>query len=335
MTTYAHGGDVNNFAAHCGCSVSEVIDLSSNINFITPTVDFSSVTLNAYPSYERLTETLAEHYGVTSEELELFNGGSSAIFTLLRCFDNATCTIYSPAYLEYKKASHLHGKKVCLINRFEAMDAEVEENSLVIFVNPSTPDGHYYEIDTLMERWKQKNCTILIDESFLEFCGGKSAARYLQTYDNLYVLKSQTKFYGCAGVRVGIVLSSRENIRILRAKEPLWKISVLDSHFLITALADELFRSQSRELNAEAKTYLKTILENSPLFEEVFVSDANFFLVRLVSMGAMEFQEKLRPHRIMVRDCSNFDFLDGRYVRIAVKSISDLKRFEEVLCLLK
>jgi threonine-phosphate decarboxylase len=52
-------------------------------------------------------------------------------------------------------------------------------------------------------------------------------------------------------------------------------------------------------------------------------------------MGAMEFQEKLRPHRIMVRDCSNFDFLDGRYVRIAVKSISDLKRFEEVLCLLK
>ncbi len=328
MTIYGHGGDVNNFAAHCGCKPEEVIDLSSNINFITPTVDFSSVTLNSYPIYERLTETLASHYGVQSEQLELFNGGSSAIFSLMRFFDNPTCTIYSPAYLEYKKAALLHGKKVILLNRFEFLDAEIEENSLVIFVNPSTPDGHYYGIETLMERWSAKNCTILIDESFLEFCGGASATRYLHTYDKLYVLKSQTKFYGCAGVRVGIVLSSRENIGLLRAKEPLWKISALDSHFLITALADEPFRARSYALNDEAKRYLKAILENSPLFEEVFESDANFFLVRLASMNSRELQEKLLPHRIMVRDCSNFDFLDERYVRIAVKEKEALKRFE-------
>jgi threonine-phosphate decarboxylase len=331
MSIYAHGGDVNNFAAHCGCSASEVIDLSSNINFITPTVDFSGVLLNAYPTYEQLTEVLARHYDVNPDEVELFNGGSSAIFSLMRLFDNPTCTIYSPAYLEYKKSALLHGKKINLINRFEAMDAEVEENSLVIFVNPSTPDGRYYEIDTLMEKWKQKNCTILIDESFLEFCEAESATGYLQTYDKLYVLKSQTKFYGCAGVRVGIVLSSRENIRILKAKEPLWKISVLDSHFLITALADESFRVCSYTMNAEAKKYLKTILENSPLFEEVLESDANFFLVRLASMDAKAFQEKLILHKIMVRDCSNFDFLDERTVRIAVKSISELKRFAEAV----
>lgn len=335
MSTYAHGGDINAFAAQCACTAEEVIDLSSNINFITPTVDFSSVILNAYPSYEKLTETLASHYSVHSDELELFNGGSSAIFALLRFFDNPTCTIYSPAYLEYKKAALLHGKKVCLINRFEAMDAEVEENSLVIFVNPSTPDGRYYAIETLMERWSAKNCTILIDESFLEFCGGESATRYLPTYDKLYVLKSQTKFYGCAGVRVGIVLSSRENIRALREKEPLWKISALDSHFLINALADEPFRAQSHLLNAEAKRYLKTLLENSPLFEAVLDSDANFFLVRLASISAKEFQEKLIPYRIMVRDCSNFDFLDEAYVRIAVKDIKALMRFEEALCSLK
>jgi threonine-phosphate decarboxylase len=331
MTTYAHGGDVNNFAAHCGCAHEEVIDLSSNINFITPSVDFSGVSLNAYPTYERLTETLAEHYGVTSEELELFNGGSSAIFALLRFFDNPTCTIYSPAYLEYKKASHLHGKKVCLINRFEAMNTEVEENSLVIFVNPSTPDGHYYATQTLIEQWSAKSCTILIDESFLEFCGVESATRYFQTYDKLYVLKSQTKFYGCAGVRVGIVLSSRENIGLLKTKEPLWKISALDSHFLITALKDEPFRTRSYTLNAEAKAYLKTLLDHSPLFEEVWKSDANFFLVRLAHMNAREFQDRLIPHRIMVRDCSNFDFLDEQFVRIAVKSIAELKRFEEAI----
>ncbi|MFA5215144.1 aminotransferase class I/II-fold pyridoxal phosphate-dependent enzyme [Sulfuricurvum sp.] len=335
MTTYGHGGDVNGFAQRCGCAPEEVVDLSSNINFITPSVDFSSVPLNAYPTYERLTEALAEYYRVNPDEMELFNGGSSAIFSLLRFFDNPTCTIYSPAYLEYRKASHLYGKKIALIDRFEAMDTEVEENSLVIFVNPSTPDGHYYEIDVLIEKWSAKNCTILIDESFLEFCGGESATRYLQTYDKLYVLKSQTKFYGCAGIRVGIILSTRDNIRALREKEPLWKISALDSHFLITALADEPFRILSHEQNRQAKEYLAVILGSSPLFEQVFESDANFFLVHLASMSATEFQEKLLPHRIMVRDCSNFDFLDERYVRIAVKDIKSLMRFEGALCSLR
>ncbi|MCL4432290.1 MAG: histidinol-phosphate aminotransferase family protein [Epsilonproteobacteria bacterium] len=331
MNLFAHGGDVNAFATHCGCTPQEVIDLSSNINFIIPSVDFGTVTLNAYPNYEKLTQTLADYYNVHSDELELFNGGSSAIFSLMRIFDHPTCTIYSPAYLEYKKAALAYGKKVHLINRFESINTEVSENALVIFVNPSTPDGHYYDLDVLMKQWMSKNCTILIDESFLEFCGEESVSRYLKTYDKLYVLKSQTKFYGCAGVRVGIVLSSRENIGLLKVKEPLWKISALDSHFLITALADKPFRARSHTLNAEAKTYLKTILNHSSLFEKVFESDANFFLVRLAHMNAQEFQEKLLPHRIMVRDCSNFDFLDERYVRIAVKSVSDLKRFDEAI----
>lgn len=328
MTTYAHGGDVNAFAAHYGCAPEEVIDLSSNINFITPSVDFTTVPLNAYPDYEKLTQTLADYYNIRPDELELFNGGSSAIFSLMRFFDHPACTIYSPAYLEYKKAALVCGKKVHLINRFDDAAQDVEDGSLVIFVNPSTPDGRYYDVDALMKQWIAKNCTVLIDESFLEFCGRASVTRYLQTYDKLYVLKSQTKFYGCAGVRVGIVLSSPNNIAALRAKEPLWKISALDGHFLITALKDEPFRVQSHVLNAKAKTYLKNLLENSPLFEEVFESDANFFLARLASMSAKEFQEKLLPRKIMVRDCSNFDFLDERYVRIAVKSIAELKRFE-------
>lgn len=331
MTPYEHGGDVAAFACRAGCAVDDVIDLSSNINLITPAVDFSALSLNAYPDYGELTETLALHYGVRSDELELFNGGSSAIFSLMRFFDPPLCTIYSPAYLEYKKAALLHGKTLRLIDRFESMDAEVEENSLVIFVNPSTPDGRYYDIDALMKRWIAKECTILIDESFLEFCGGQSASRHLQTYDKLYVLKSQTKFYGCAGVRVGIVLSRSENIRVLRETEPLWKISALDGHFLISALHNEVFHERSHSLNAEAKTYLKTLLEHSPLFERVYPSDANFFLVRLASMSAREFQEKLVPHRIMVRNCSNFDFLDERYVRIAVKDLEALKQFDKAI----
>ena len=66
----------------------------------------------------------------------------------------------------------------------------VEENSFVIFVNPSTPDGQLYDINILMEYWMSQNCTILVDESFLDFTNGESMIKYIKEYDKLYILKS-------------------------------------------------------------------------------------------------------------------------------------------------
>ena len=58
---------------------------------------------------------------------------------------------------------------------------------------------------------------------------------------------------------------------------------------------------------------------------------ANFVLVRLKTMTNVEFQEKLVSHKIMIRDCSNFDFLSDEYVRIAVKSQKDMQSFREAV----
>ncbi len=84
---------------------------------------------------------------------------------------------------------------------------------MVVFVNPSTPDGKYYDIKNLMQKWIKKRCTVLIDESFLEFTKNKSDLKYLKEYKNLYILKSMTKFYSCAGVRVATLISTKENIK--------------------------------------------------------------------------------------------------------------------------
>ena len=146
MTTFAHGGDVTSFAHSCGCRVDEVIDLSSNINFVKPAIniDFNSLDIAPYPNYDALYEAVAKHYTVDLKEMELFNGGSSAIFSLFAYLKGAVATapyvsIYSPAYLEYKKAAERFGYEVQIIDRFTKMHADVPEGSLVVFVNPSTP----------------------------------------------------------------------------------------------------------------------------------------------------------------------------------------------------
>ena len=322
MKTFEHGGQIEKFAFDLGCRVDEIIDLSSNINFVKPqiNIDFNTLDISSYPTYDKLYEKIALNYAVETSQIELFNGGSSAIFTLFKHLALQTCTIYSPAYLEYKKAALNFGYQLHTINRFSDINEDVKENSLVIFVNPSTPDGKYYELEELMKTWIEKSCTILIDESFLDFCDKASAIKYLEIYDKLYILKSMTKFYSSAGIRVGTIVSTKENIEKLKEFEPMWKLSQFDSNYLQAALDDKLFKNISKAINIKNKIELENILKNSILIEEVFESSANYLLVKLKNLKAKEFQELLKPYKIMVRDCSNFDFLDERFIRIAVKS---------------
>lgn len=324
MKTFEHGGQIEKFAFDLGCSVAEIIDLSSNINFVKPqiNIDFNTLDISSYPTYDKLYEKISSNYGVLSSQIELFNGGSSAIFTLFKHLNLNSCTIYSPAYLEYKKASLNFGYELNTINRFEDINEKVKENSLVIFVNPSTPDGKYYDLEELMQTWIENSCTILIDESFLDFCDKPSAIKYLETYDKLYILKSMTKFYSSAGIRVGTIVSTKQNIEKLKRFEPMWKLSQFDSNYLQSALHDKLFKNISKAINIKNKIELENILKESDLIEEIFESSANYLLVKLSNLNAKEFQKKLKPYKIMVRDCSNFDYLDERFVRIAVKSSS-------------
>ena len=333
MKTYEHGGQIELFAKELDCKVEDVIDLSSNINFIKPDVniDFNNLDISSYPIYDKLYEKIANTYNISSSRLELFNGGSSAIFALFKHLDLKHCTIYSPAYLEYKKACVNFGYELRTINRFENMNLPVKEKSFVIFVNPSTPDGTYYDIERLMDYWIEQNCTILIDESFLDFCDGSSAIKYLEKYDKLYILKSMTKFYSSAGIRVGTIVSNEKNIDSLKRFEPMWKLSTFDSNYLQASLDDKNFKRISKAINVKNRVELERILENSSIVESIYQSSANYVLVKLKNIRAKQLQEKLKPFKIMIRNCENFDFLDDTYVRIAVKSSSNIEVFKKAL----
>jgi len=329
-----HGGDIYRFAKACGCEVSEVIDLSSNINVIQPniTIDFNTLDIAPYPNYEQLEEAIANRYAIEPTMLELFNGATSAIYSLFRSLKTRAVTLYAPLYGEYSKASKLYGYNIHLINRFEPIDQEVKEGSLVIFVNPSTPDGQYHNIDRLMQAWIKKSCTILVDESFLDFTPYPSATPYLKTYDKLYILKSMTKFYSAAGMRIGALISNTTNIQQIKAQEPLWKISQFDSHYLQAALRDPLFAKTTQSITQANRAFLIQTLEQCPYVAKVYPSTANYLLVKLQGITAPTLQQHLIPHKIMIRNCANFDFLDEQFVRIAVKEITLLKKLEHALC---
>ena len=330
-----HGGEIQSFADKNGYNIDEVVDLSSNINFIKPRldIDFNRLNISSYPNYNSLKESIAKHYSIESGQIELFNGGSVAIFSLFREVDLRNLYLYAPLYLEYKRCAIINQYSISYINRFRNIyNNDIEENSLVIFVNPSTPDGKFYNIDKLIHIWIKKRVTILIDESFLDFTPFKSAIEYIQKYSKLYILKSMTKFYSSAGIRIGILISNRINIEKLNKKEPIWKISEFDTQYIQSVLRDKNFAEKSKTINSKNRDRVIKILKRVDYIEKIYPSVTNFILIKLRNITAERFQNLLTPYKIMIRNCSNFDLLDNRFVRIAIKDNLAIDKLENALC---
>ncbi len=321
-----HGGNIYQFARRLGCLPEQVLDFSANIN-PEQAVDLSclqnvSLTPYADPEYSDLKQALVQRYPILpGAAIEVFNGASAAIFSLLRVLQPQDLVLYTPLYGEY---AHIAGELGCVVHNISRLDnilAEVPKYSTVIFVNPSTPDGQLYELQDLLARWQAAQCTIIIDESFLDFCAVASVAEHITQYDKLYVIKSLSKFYGCAGIRIGYVMAASSAIKDLQCLEPAWKLSSLDMTYMQQALANTAFIDQTRQQTRHLRELLFKVLQNCSLFRHIYPGQANFLLARLVTdVDGYKLQRALESSRILIRVCDNFEGLDKHHVRFAVKN---------------
>jgi threonine-phosphate decarboxylase len=330
-----HGGNIVAFAAQVGCLPEQVLDFSANINpqQAVDLRDLLSVSLTPYsdPDYSCLKQAVVQRYPLPATvDIEVFNGASAAIFALLRYLQPRDVVLYTPLYGEYQRLAERLGCNIHIINRLDGTDVDQVSNSVtrqaipngatVIFVNPATPDGTLYDLPDLFTQWTAADCHIIIDESFLDFCTAKSATSYLAQYEKITIIKSLSKFYGCAGIRIGFISASADFINALKQLEPAWKLSSLDMAYMQQALANTDFIAQTRQQTDSNRELLRKVLHESGLFAEIYPSAANFLLTRLHDGNdGYQLQAQLAPARILIRVCENFIGLDKRYVRFSVK----------------
>lgn len=314
-----HGAGIYKVAKKLKCSADEIIDFSSNINLYQPkiNIEINSKKLARYADseYTDLKKIIAKKLEIKKSQIALYNGATSAIFELLKTLDAKEIYLYAPLYGEYKKAAKASGKNIHIVSRLYEIDTKVKKGAIVVFVNPTTPDGKYYDLSRLMQLWKKRDCTIVLDESFIEFEDLESMTSQMKSYDKLYFIKSFTKFYACAGVRVGAILSQKQNIK--KFQMPLWNLSTFDVAFLSQRLQDKSFEAKSKELHKKHKEELIKILQESKLFDFIIPSDANFILVH--SKQGYKIYKHLLKSKILVRTAGSFDFLSNECLRLAVK----------------
>ena len=150
------------------------------------------------------------------------------------------------------------------------------------------------------------------------------------------ILRSLTKTFGLAGLRVGYALSSKEKIRKLNHNLISWNVNGLAQIAAIEALKDKSHIKAARKNNiSEKKRIFKLLKKNRKI--RAISSDVNFFLIEILNekTSADLTGELLIKNRILVRDCQSFTGMNDKFIRVAIKTPKEnnvlLESLEEVL----
>lgn len=342
-----HGGNIYKIKREKG---KEVLDYSSNINPLGIPQKFKNILINnldileKYPDieYKELKESIAKYTHCKVENIIVGNGATEILFLYMKKIKVKKVLIVGPTFAEYERAARSSGKNIEYFQYekdfsldFKKLKEEALNFELVIICNPNNPTGKFQDKDKMLEFakfLKENNIKFFVDESFIEFLENWQE-KSIKNSDlkNIFILRALTKYFALPGVRLGYgicfdnkFLDSLEEIR-----EP-WSVNAVAELAGKIILTDFDYINLTNSWIKEEKEWfykeLKKIKEISP--EK---TDTNFILIKLLTTTSQEFRENMIQEGILVRDASNFKFLDNTYIRIAIKDRNKNLRFLEAL----
>jgi len=347
-----HGGEVWEVMSRTGLRRNEILDFSANVNPLGPSplaLESIKSNLDCIPYYpdsdcKLLREAIAKYLGdVSRENVILGNGSTEIIHLFAEVFIERgdLALIPVPTFGEYEKAVRKMGGKPRYIRLsrdfhvdLESFLNEMEGVKIIFLCNPNNPTGTLILHDSLLwiiEKAYEEDALVFLDESFIEFVDEKerfSMVSEVKNYPNLFVLRSFTKIFGLAGLRVGYGVAHSEVANLLlRAKVP-WNVNCLAQAAAIAALNDDEYLRRTWRLIKDEKAFLLRELRGIRGFK-VFPAHANFILINIRDSGftAAELKERLLKYGILIRDCSSFRGLDEYYIRVAVRTRRENEKF--------
>jgi threonine-phosphate decarboxylase len=322
-----------------GLGPGDVLDFSANINPYGPSPAvreaLAGVPLDRYPDREclGLTAALGESLGVSPDRVFPGNGASELIWLTALAFvrPDDRVLVLGPTFGEYARAAGIMGARVITCPAREETDfvpepAEIAGRleslrpRLAFLCNPNNPTGAVLAADGIAAWARQHPRTLfVVDEAYLPFADGLGSALDFAG-ENVLVLRSMTKDFALAGVRLGYAVGADSLIAPLRRAQPPWSVNALAQAAGVAALRDPAHRQDSLGRLARAKQELVAGLARLGLAPAP--SAAHFFLLR-VGHGAA-FRLALLRRGVLVRDCASFGL--PAHVRIAARRPGENER---------
>ncbi|MGZ7048362.1 MAG: aminotransferase class I/II-fold pyridoxal phosphate-dependent enzyme, partial [Methanobacterium sp.] len=146
------------------------------------------------------------------------------------------------------------------------------------------------------------------------------------------ILRTFSKVFGLAGMRIGYAISNPEFIEYMHRVKPVFSLTKLSHVAALATLDDKEYIKKSIEIGIQSREFL---YQNMSKFDKlnVFPSKANYLLVdvRKTGMTSNEISEELLKKGVIVRDCSSFKGLDEYWIRVSVGTLEEDARFIKIL----
>lgn len=351
MSQTGHGGGVDQVAQELGLPREQILDFSASINPLGMPESARAAIVEAvdritdYPEIEAqsLRRTLAWQKGLPEENLLPGSGSTELIYLLPRVLQPRRALIVEPAFSEYAPALRQAGCHIDTLTlkpeedfRFDpqrVLDALRPDTGMVWLANPGNPTG--VPIDPLQLQELAENlagCRLVIDEAFVDFAPEHSLLEVVTEYENLFILRSMTKFYAIPGLRVGYLAGPSGELTRLAAERQPWTLSTLAIAAGKACLEDSAYLQRTLSEISRLREQLALGLEQ--LSVTVFPSVANYLLFRMSDdwPDAQILCDRLGGKGILLRNCANFPSLDNRYLRVAVRSEAENRQLLSALC---
>ena len=349
MYQYVHGGDI--YSDSSLRHNKELMDYSANINPLGIPAGVRRALKDAVagcvnypdPFCRELRAGLSRHLALPAEMIYCGNGAADVLFRIMTALQPKRTLVLAPTFADYEKAALAAGSKIDYYtlhekNEFavttEILKAITKRTEMVVLCNPNNPTGKLIDKDlllTVLRHCEDLHIPLLLDECFLDFVrDGKdyTLTDQLADHQGLIILKAFTKIFAVPGVRLGFCLTSDAALMDkLYACGQDWNVSVLAQAAGVAALEEKEFLAETRELIAVEKAYLITQLRLIGL--KGFAGAANYLLIK--TRHNYPWQEKLRKHHILIRDCSNYRGLSAGYYRLAVKTRRDNRKLVKIM----
>jgi histidinol-phosphate aminotransferase len=282
--------------------------------------------LAAYPDGRAAREVVAARHGVAAERVLLTSGAAEAFVLLARALSPRRAVVVHPQFTEPEAALLDAGHRVGRVllraeDGFRLRDGAVPEDAdLVVVGNPTNPTSVLHPADALL-RLARPGRTLVVDEAFIDAVPGEREAVAGLDVPGLVVLRSLTKTWGLAGLRVGYVVAGAQTVRLLERAQPLWPVSS-PGLVAVQACLSERARAEAaafaQAVGDDRAGLLAGLTRLAPAGVRVYgVPEAPFVLFRVPD--GLDVRERLRGHGFAVRRGDTFPGLGPDWLRVAVR----------------
>ena len=282
----------------------------------------------------QLRKKIAEFNSLDLSNIIVGNGATEILFLYLKALKPKKVLILAPCFAEYERAlksvsAEINYFELKESNNFypniENLKKEIETNNydLLLFCNPNNPTGQFIKLEDIkeiVEVCENKNTKIFVDEAFIEFIENwQEKTVSLFKNKNIFIMRAFTKFFAIPGLRLGYGIGFDEEIlnKMWEEKEP-WTVNTFANLAGLVMLDDKEYIEKSEKWILEEKKFMYKELSEFQ-YLKAYRTECNFILLKIQNISSASLRDKMIEKNILIRDASNFKFLDYHFVRLAIK----------------